>query len=254
MIAVSSRWLGTMSSLILLGFCTAARAQTLSVSLSSDGTQSLTAGSSFSNGGTITVTASAVPSGATVTIDSITLSVGNAGLFDSLTLSGSAPRGSSDFSVPLTSGSNTATFSSIELSNGQSATFVLNGMATSNPPAGSNFAMRRLRHFEQASMLPAAPAMGLSLVYLGFAALGLLAMSGRLRRRHLAIFAVWLLMAAGVMSCGQGGSASSDQQITAVSATSSSGNTVSVSGVPVDLGAISVEVDTTTTIPEPTPT
>jgi len=248
------RWLGILSVFWLACFCGAANAQTLTVSLPSTGAQTLTAGSDFSNGGTITVTATNVASGQNVSITGLTLSVGDAGLFDSLTINGSAPSGSSDFEVPLTSGSNDATFSSIELSDGQSATFVLSGTVSSTPPTGTGLARLELQNLRQASIFPAAPATGLSMVYFGLAALGLLAMSGRLRRRHLAMFAVWLLMAAGMMSCGQGGSASSDQQITAISATSSTGSTVTVTGVPVDLGTISVNVDTTTTIAEPTPT
>ena len=115
-------------------FGSVVEAQTLSVSVTSDGTQSVTAGSSFSNGGTLTITASGVPSGATVNISSVTLSIGNADVFDSLTLDGSAPSGSSSASVPLSSGTNAASFSSLQLSDGQSATFTLNGTVSSTPP------------------------------------------------------------------------------------------------------------------------
>jgi hypothetical protein len=120
----SGLWLTALFVLLMLAFGSMVRAQTLNVGVTSEGTQSLTAGSNFSNGGTITVTASGVPSGATVSITSVTLSVGNAGVFNSLTLNGSAPGGSSDASLPLTSSSNVASFSSIQLSDGQSATFL----------------------------------------------------------------------------------------------------------------------------------
>jgi hypothetical protein len=207
-ISARLRWSGIVFVICLACFCGVANGQTLNVSLSSSGAQSLTAGSDFSNGGTITVTATGVASGATVTITGLTLSVSNAGVFDSLTLTGSAPSGSSAFDVPLTSGSNDATFSSIELSDGQSATFVLSGTVSSTPPTGGGLVRLRLQNVQQASVFPPGPATGLLMFYIGLAALGLLAMSGKLRRRHLAMFAVWLLMAAGVMSCGQGGSAS----------------------------------------------
>jgi len=77
-----------LSALFALAItCGAAQAQTLNATLTSSGTQSLSAGSDFSNGGEITVTASGVASGATVTINSVTLSVGNSAVFDTLTIS-----------------------------------------------------------------------------------------------------------------------------------------------------------------------
>lgn len=254
MISGSLRWPGIVLALWLTCLCGTVDAQTLNVSLSSSGAQSLTAGSTFSNGGTVTVTATGVASGQTVTISGLTLSISNPGVFSSLTINASAPSGSESDEVSLNTGDNSVSLSSITLSNEQSATFVLTGTVSSTPAAGDGFSWLHLKNFRQASLFPTPPALSLSMVYLALAALGLLAMSGRLRRRHLAMFAVWLLMAAGVLSCGMGGSASSDQQVTALTATSSSGSTVNMSGAPVDLGTISVEDDTTTTIAEPTPT
>ena len=255
MISDWSRWLtiAIVLALAVLNPCRTLRAQTLNVAVSSSGDQSLSAGSSFSNGGTITVTASGVPVGATVNITSVTLSVENAALFDSLTLTGSSPGGSQDFTLPLTSGSNDATFSSIQLSDGQSASFVLSGAVSSSPPASTNLSRRQLKNFQRASMSPAG---GASMVLVGFIALGLLALSGKLRRRHLVMLAVWMVMAATVVSCGQGGGLSSDQQVTAVSATSGSGSTVTAAGVPADLGTISVAATISSggvAVPTPTP-
>lgn len=243
----SGLWLAALFVLAMLGVNGTARAQTLTVKLSSDGTQSLTAGSTFSNGGAITVRASAVPSGATVSIASVSVSVGNAGIFDSLTLSGSAPGGSSDASLPLASGANAASFSSIQLSDGQSATFTLNGTVTSNPPASTGGLSRwSSGHFKQASMLSPGPGGALSMVVLGLLMIAALACTGKLRRRHLIMLAVWMVMAAAVAGCGNGGSASSDQQVTAISATSSSGGTVNVTGLPMDMGTITLELNETT--------
>lgn len=256
MMESSGRWLRAMC--IVLGVCLygTARAQTLNVTLSTDGTQSLSAGSAFSNGGTITVTANGVPSGATVSITTVTLSVGNAGVFNSLSLDGSSPGGTESFSLPLTSGSNTASFSSMTLTNGQSATFALNGTVSNTPPSGTGVTSRReLQNVRLASMLPGHAAGGASMMLMGLIALGLMAMSGKLRRRHLVMFAIWTIMAATAVGCGQGGSASSDQQVMAVSATSSNGGTVSATGLPVDLGTITLQIDTSSGTPgQPTAT
>jgi len=245
-----------LSALFALAItCGAAQAQTLNATLTSSGTQSLSAGSDFSNGGEITVTASGVASGATVTINSVTLSVGNSAVFDTLTLSGSSPGGSSDASVGLTSGSNVASFSSIVLSNGQSATFTLNGTVSSTPPATNSFGRREFRNLRLASMFAPGPAGGATMISLGLLTLALLAIGGRLRRRHLIMFAVWAVMAAAVAGCGNGSSASSDQQVTAISATSSTGSTVTVTGPTIDMGTITVESNQSSTgVAAPTPT
>ncbi len=256
MMESSGRWLRAMCIVLGVCFCGTARAQTLNVTLSTDGTQSLSAGSSFSNGGTITVTANGVPSGATVSITTVTLSIGNAGVFNSLSLDGSSPGGTESFSLPLTSGSNTASFSSMTLTNGQSATFALNGTVSNTPPSGTGVTSRReLQNVRLASMLPARAAGGASMMLMAVIALGLMAVSGKLRRRHLVMFAIWTIMAATVVGCGQGGSASSDQQVMAVSATSSNGGTVSATGLPVDLGTITLQTDTSSGTPgQPTAT
>jgi hypothetical protein len=256
-ISASSRWLliPVAVALSALCLCRTVRAQTLTVALSSSGDQTLTAGSSFSNGGTVTVTASGVPSGATVNVTSVTLSVENAALFDSLSLAGSSPAGSENFSLPLTSGSNDATFSSIQLSEGQSASFVLSGTVSSTSPATSNFALRQVKNFRPASMLRLGVAGGTSMVAIGLIML-LLAIGGKLRRRHLVMLALWMVMGAVALGCGQAGGASSDQQVTALTATSSTGSTVNITGVPTDLGMISVSVAISSggvALPTPTP-
>jgi hypothetical protein len=184
------------------------------------------------------------------------MSLGNASVFSALTLDGSSPGGSSSASLPLTSGSNVASFSSIQLTNGQSATFTLSGTVTDTPPTGINsFGRRQVDSFRLASLYHPGPGGGLSMLLVGALTLALLAAAGKLRRRHWVMFAVWAVMAAAVAGCGNGGSASSDQQVTTVAATSSSGGTVSVTGTPVDMGTITLELNQTTggTVPSATP-
>jgi hypothetical protein len=245
----SHLWLAASMVPLLLGLSSAAGAQTLGASLSSTGTQTLAAGSSFSNGGTVTVTASGVSG--TVTFSSVTVSVSNAGVFDSLTLNASSPNGSESDDVPLTNGDNTITLSTISLSNGQVATFTLTGTVSSSP-SSVNLVRRQLHRFETASMLSSGPGGAFTMLLMGLIAFVLLAANGRLRRRHMIALAVWLVMAAAVAGCGNGGSASSDQQFSTVSATASTGATINVTGLPVDMGTISVQSSTSQTTGGPT--
>jgi hypothetical protein len=231
-------WLAASLVPLLLGLSSAVGAQTLAGSLSSTGTQTLQAGSSFSDGGTVTVTASGVSG--TLTFSSVTVSVSNPNVFSSLTLNASSPNGSESDDVPLASGDNTITLSQITLSNGQTATFTLTGVVTTTP-SSINLVRRQLHRFESASMLSSGPGGAFTMLLMGLIAFVLLAANGRLRRKHLIGLAVWLVMAAVVAGCGNGGTGSSDQQFATISATSSSGATINVTGLPIDMGTISVQ-------------
>lgn len=223
---------------LLLGFNSAAAAQTLAVSLSDDGTQTVGAGDSFS-GGSITITATGVSG--TITFSSITISIGNPAVFSSLTLNASSPNGSESDDVPLSVGDNTISLSTITLSNGQVATFSLSGVASTTPVGSAALVAYNFKNVELASMFSPGPAGAVSTLLAGLISLAILAASGKLRRRHLIAFAVWAaVMAAMVAGCGNGGSASSDQQAVSFEATASSGNTITASGLPANMGTITV--------------
>jgi hypothetical protein len=247
--------LGAVLVTFLLGFGGMAGAQTLAVTLSSTGTQSVTAGDSFANGGTITVTAGGVSG--TITISSVTISLSNPDVFDSLTLNASSPNGSESDDVPLNLGDNTINLSTISLSNNQVATFTLTG-TTSTTPGGSNPLVRyQLKNIRTASIFAPGPVSGISMLLAGLMMLAVLAATGKLRRRHLVAFAVWAVMAATVVGCGNGGSSSSDQQAVSFTATASSGNTITANGLPVDMGTITVNSGGSSQIiggPTPAPT
>lgn len=215
-------------------------AQTLAASLSSSGTQSLAAGASFTNGGTLSVSASGITSG-NIQITGITLTISNPGDFSSLILNSSSPNGSESDQVSLQTGNNTISLSQISLANGQSATFTLSGTVSSTP-ASSGMVRNQSKRFQLASMFAPGPASGVSLLLLGLAVLVMRAAAGRkLRRWHLIAFALWAVMSAVVVGCGNGGSSSSDQQVVSLSATASSGSAITVTGsLPIDLGTISV--------------
>jgi hypothetical protein len=224
--------------------------QTLAASLSSSGTQSLDAGASFSNGGTVTITASGITSG-NMTISSITISVGNPGIFSSLTLNASSPNGSETDEVSLESGNNTITLSSISLANGQTATFTLSG-AVSSTPAGSSLVRSENKKVRLASMFSPGPVSGVSLLLLWLAAVVMLAAGGKLRRWHLIAFGVFALMAATAVGCGNTGSGSSDQQAVSFAATASDGSAITVTGVPLDMGTITINGSSSSSVTGPT--
>jgi hypothetical protein len=248
----SDFWLVALFVSLLLGFSSTVRAQTLAVTLSSSGTQTLSAGDGFSNGGEITVTASGVSG--TITLSSITISVSNPAVFDSLTLNASTSGGASESDdVPLNSGDNTITLSTISLSNGQTATFTLSGTASSTPAGTGGLVRYQFKNVRLASMFSPGPAGAVSMLLAGLTALVMLAASGRLRRRHLIAFAVWAVMAAAVAGCGNGGSSSSDQQAVSFAATASSGDTITANGLPVDMGTITIDNSGSSEIIGPTP-
>ena len=247
----SDLWLAALFVPLLVGLSSTVKAQTLAVNLSSTGTQTLAASTSFSNGGTLTVTASGVSG--EITLSSVTISITNPGIFDSLTLNASATSGSESDDVPLNSGDNTITLSTISLTNGEVATFTLTGTTSATPASGTGLVRRQLKHFKLASMLSPGPAGSLSMMLAGLFGLVMLAASGRLRRRHLIALAVWTVMAAAIAGCGNGSSTSSDQQAVTISGSASNGSTITVSGLPVDMGTITIDDSGSDQILGPTP-
>lgn len=236
---------------ILIGSCMAAsagvaRAQ-ISVAVTSSVAITVSAGDNIPNAGAFTVTNS---SGATITISSINLSATNPNIFTSLTLTGQVP-GTSAVAVqsnPNPPGtSNTFSFAALPaLPNGQTATFSLSGVASSSPvptptPSSSNFDLRRSRVAYAGVMWPVAlngPKMPLGL--LTAVMLGILLMTGKLRRRHLLLFAMVLILAATEVGCGNttsGVNGTSTQQVQTI--TVSSGGTPT--GLPANLGSITVQ-------------
>jgi hypothetical protein len=143
--------------------------------------------------------------------------------------------------VPLTVGDSTISLSTITLSNGQVATFSLSGVA-STTPAGTELLRYFGKNVKLASMFSSGPAGAVSILLAGLISLAILAASGKLRRRQLIAFAVSaVVMAATVAGCGNSGStSSSDQQAVSFSATAGSGNTITASGLPANMGTITL--------------
>jgi hypothetical protein len=225
------------------GITGVARAQ-INVAVTNSVAITVAAGSSISNAGTFTVTNN---SGATVTISAINLSATNPGVFSSMTMIGQVPGTSSvsALSSPNPPGtSNTFDFSALPaLPNGFAATFTLTATASSAPvptptPASS---MEDRGIIYAATTWPTpfgrskAPAALLALM-----ALVMLTASGKLRRRHLVMLAISLILAATEVGCGNTtgtGSASSDQQVQTITVSSGGAAT----GLPADLGTITVQ-------------
>lgn len=235
-------------SIILIAFCLTgvagvAHAQ-LSVAVTSSVAITVNAGDTISNAGAFTV---ANTSGSTITISSINLSLSNSAVFASLTLTGQVPgQASVASSVSSPTSSTSFDFSSLPaLPTGQTATFTLSGLASSSPvptptPASSSSDILRGRTAYAGFMLPSpfSHAKG-STALLTALALGMLLMTGRLRRRHLVVLALALVLAATEVGCGNGtsGVGSSTQIVQTI--TASGGGTVT--GLPATLGTITVQ-------------
>lgn len=216
----------------------------VSVAVTSSVAITVSAGATFSNGGAFTVTNS---SGSTITISSINLSLTNPAVFGSLTLTGQVPgQASVASSVSSPTGSTTFSFTSLSaLPTSQTATFTLSGLASSSPvptptPAASSSDILRGRTAYAGLMLPSPfrHANG-STAFLTALALGMLMMTGRLRRRHLVVLALALVLAATELGCGNGtsGVGSSTQAVQTI--TTSAGGTPT--GLPATLGTITVQ-------------
>ncbi|HEY2104415.1 MAG TPA: hypothetical protein VGH29_01440 [Candidatus Binataceae bacterium] len=221
-----------------------ARAQ-VSVAVTSSVAITVAAGSSISNAGAFSVTNS---SGATITINSINLSATSPGIFTSMTLTGQSPQTASIAapSSPAPPGSsNSFDFTGsggVTLLNGQVATFSLSAVASSAPaptPTSTDSGQRKAVYagiqWPLASGQSKTP--GLLLTAL---ALGMLLMTGNLRRRHLVVLAMGLILAATEVGCGNSTSGVTGTSTQAVQTlTVSSGG--AATGLPASLGSITVQ-------------
>jgi len=238
---------------LAIALCAGVAQAQLTVTVTDSGTQTTSPGSSVSAG------RFTVGNGSTTTaetISSVTISISNPSLFSSMTLIGTGSDGTTTqtLSVPLQSSSTVSftvtcsgcTTAGLPVAVGtQTASFSLSatiaGGATATPTSDSGgiaFASLFWPHHNAASRT--------ILTLLGLFAVGMLWLDGRLKRRHLVALAIALVLAATEVGCGNcsgsllgcGGSntgtGSSDQQITQIGTPTS----VSLSGVPADLGTI----------------
>jgi hypothetical protein len=236
---------------ILIGCCVAGSASVasaqISVAVTSSVAITVSAGASIPNAGAFAVTNS---SGATITISSVNLTASNPGIFTSLTLTGQVP-GSSAVAVPSNpnppGSSNTFDFSALPaLLNGQTATFSLSGVASSSPvptptPAASSIDPGRTRVAYAGIMWPCTlNGSKMPIGLLTAVMLGILLMTGKLRRRHLLLLAMVFILAATEVGCGNTTSTvsgTSTQQVQTITVSSSATQT----GLPATLGSITVQ-------------
>ena len=242
----SAFWLIILTVCCVAGAPAVAGAQ-VSVAVTSTVAITVSAGDDISNAGAFTVTNT---SGANITISSINISATAPSIFTSMTLTGQVP-GSSALAVlsnPNPPGtSNTFDFSALPvLPNGQAATFTLSAVASSSPvptptPSASSSDLKRgptayagltwPSPFKQSRM---------SSLMLAAMALGMLAMTGRLRRRHLVVLAMALILAATEVGCGNTTNSINGTSTQAVQTiTVSSGG--APTGLPANLGSITVQ-------------
>jgi hypothetical protein len=141
--------------------------------------------------------------------------------------------------------SNTFNFPALPvLPTGQSATFTLSAMASTAPvptPTSGLSHRKRLAVLYAGIMWPLAFGQSkMASTLLSFLALGMLLMTGKLRRRHLVVLAMALILAATEVGCGNttsGVTGTSTQTVQTVSV--SSGGTPT--GLPNALGSITVQ-------------
>jgi hypothetical protein len=238
-------WSTILIACCLCGVAGVAQAQ-VAVTVTSTVAISVSAGDTISNGGAFTV---ANTTGSNITISSINLSLSNSAVFASLTLTGQVP-GTTSVGTLVSSPTSSTTFdfSSLPvLPNGETATFTLSGLASSSPvptptPASSSLDNLRGRTAYAGFMWPSpfSHAKG-STALLTAMALGMLLMAGKLRRRHLVLLALALVLAATEVGCGNsstsGDVGSSTQTVETV--TTSFGGTTT--GLPASLGTITVQ-------------
>jgi len=171
------------------------------------------------------------------TVSSVTVTVSNPGVFSSLTLTGA---GQSVKVSPVT-GNTSFAFSPISLAPGASLTFSLSGAVALVPVM--------LDSVKYAAITPG-PALaggGELLMCAGLLVIGIPLMMLPAARRRRIMFGVILALAlaATQLGCGGGGGNNhpfvfSSQQVSAVTATFTSGGAVGVSGLPAKLGTIVV--------------
>lgn len=215
----------------------------VSVTVTSTVAISVSPGDNISNAGSFTVNNN---SGSGITISAVTISASDPGIFSSLSLTGQVP-GSTQVVVQSSpnppSTSNTFNFPSLPvLLNGQTATFSLSGVAsaaTATPtPTSSSTTARKVRLLYAALISPGQPKM--PALMLSALAFGMLLMTGRLRRRHLIVLAMALIMAATEVGCGNtnnGVTGTSSQVVQTITASSGGSPT----GLPASLGSITVQ-------------
>jgi hypothetical protein len=237
-------WLVATMACCVVGIAAVARAQ-VSVAVTSTVAITVAQGASISNAGAFSVTNS---SNASITISAINLSATNAGIFSSMTLTGQVP-GSAAVSAPSSpnppGGSNTFNFPNLPaLLNGQTATFQLSAIATSGPvptPTSDSVHRKRLEVLYAGMMWPLALGHSRTAnILLSLVAMGMLLMAGKLRRRHLVLLAMALILAATEVGCGNtnsGVTGTSTQVVQTI--TASSGG--SATGLPASLGSITVQ-------------
>jgi hypothetical protein len=241
--------LGLVVGLAIALLTGTAQAQQLTVTVTVDGTQTTSPGSTV-DAGQFTVANGFTTN---LTITSVQLSISNPNLFTSMTIGAT---GSDNVvqtaSVPLQTISTITFANPVALNLNQTAasfdlTATIAGGATATPTTAANaggvdFASIVWPHAKNASR-------GF-LLSLGLVAIGLLWMDGRLRRRHLVMLLLALVLAAAEAGCGNcnnslfgcgGGSntgtGSSDQQVT-LNGIGTGGVSVHLSGTPADLGTI----------------
>ena len=234
-------WLIGVTACCVAGVAGVARAQ-VSVAVTSTVSITVAAGSSISNAGAFSVTNS---SGATITISSINLSATNPGIFTSMTLTGQVPGKTAvaALSSPDPPGtSNTFDFSALPaLPTGQTANFSLSAVASTATPTPTSSSSGQRKVVYAGIMWPSASGQSKTPSTLLIAlALGMLLMTGRLRRRHLVVLAMALILAATEVGCGNtstGTIGTSTQAVQTVTASSGGAPT----GLPASLGSITVQ-------------
>ncbi len=235
-------WLAMLIACCVACSSGVARAQ-ISVTVTHSVAIVVSGGSSISDAGDFTVTNS---SGATITINSINLSATAPGIFSSLSMTGQVPGSSavvvqSDPNPPGTS--NTFSFAALPaLPNGQTATFTLSGTAASSPTATPSATLIELqrKHPTYAGVLwPLPGGLKMPAGLLTALALGMLLMTGKLRRRHLILLAIAMVLAATEVGCGSGSNFGGTSLQTVQTITVSSGGTPT--GLPAELGSITVQ-------------
>jgi hypothetical protein len=193
------------------------------------------AGTTVANAGQFTV---ANNTGSAMTITGVTLAVDHPGLFSSMTMTGTLG-GTSQPSTVSPPGSSVDFVFSLAVGNGQTATFNLAAVVSNTPIASAG---PRSGHPVYAAISWPAPSgkSGTSGAMLTALAMGILLMTGRLRRRHLAFLALALIMGATELGCGDsisGVIGTSSQSVTALAIDTAP----TVNGLPAALGAISVQ-------------
>jgi hypothetical protein len=236
----SAFWLIIVVGCGLAATAGVARAQ-VSVAVTSTVAITISPGASVSNAGTFTVSNT---SGVAIAISSITLSATNGAIFSNMTMTGQVPGTTAvvaDSDPDPPGNSDSFDFSALPvLPSGQAATFTLGVIAVTSATTSDSSGAGKDRVTYAGMMGPSPlrqsrmPGMLLSVL-----ALGMLAMTGKLRRRHLLVVAMALVLAATEVGCGNSSSStigSSTQTVETISISSGV-----ASGLPAGLGAITVQ-------------